>query len=105
MDGFLSFIFYCIVGFYLLGFLGRLALRFWLRRMQKRYEQNPNGANFRSYTWGFGNGNNQQQQQQDQQKKSEGQVTVEAKEQAKRVNKNIGEYVDFEEIKDQPNSK
>lgn len=100
MDGFLSFIFYCIIGFYLLGFLGRLALRLWIRRIQKRYEQNPNGSNFKGYSWNFGAGQQQQQQEQ----KSEGEVTIKTPEQQKRVNKNIGEYVDFEEVKDSTDS-
>ncbi|MFI3266731.1 MAG: DUF4834 family protein [Rikenellaceae bacterium] len=97
MDGFISFIIYFVIGFYLLGFVGRILFRLWLRRIQKRYQQNPQGANFRSYTWGFGQ---QQQQQEQEQNKKEGEVTVKAQEKQKRVNKDIGEYVDFEEIKD-----
>ncbi len=92
--GFISFIMYFVIGFYLLGFVGRILFRLWLRRIQKRYQQNPQGANFRSYTWGSG-----QQQQQQEQNKREGEVTVKTQEKQKRVNQDIGEYVDFEEIK------
>lgn len=104
MGGFLEFILYCVLGFYLLGYLARFLLGLWVRRMQKRYEQNPNRGNFRAYTWGNGHGfgarGAAQNQQQEQQKKQEGEVTIKTQEQQKRVNKNIGEYVDFEEIKE-----
>jgi len=106
MEGFLTFIFFLVLGFYVLGFLLRLALRLYIKRLQKRFggTENgmPNGAFFHQFNFGFG-GNQSQQNNFNQRK--EGDVTItSAKEEAaakgdKKINKDTGDYVDFEEIK------
>ena len=77
MDSVLSFIFFLIVGFYLAGLLGRLLLRRWIIRKQKEFEQGGNPF-FRTYTWG-GGGHSRMTQ--------------------KRVSGDVGDYVEYEEIK------
>ena len=77
MDSVLSFIFFLIVGFYLAGLLGRLLLRRWIIRKQKEFEQGGNPK-----------------------PKPEGKVTVEQTRMTqKRVSGDVGDYVEYEEIK------
>jgi hypothetical protein len=98
MEGFLTFIFFLIIGFYLLGFLIKLALKLYIRRMQKRFGGvgNGNGAFFQNFTYGFG-GNRQASQEEDHR---EGDVTITSTaNQEKKIKKDTGDYVDFEEIK------
>jgi hypothetical protein len=100
MEGFLTFIFFLVIGFYLLGFLIKLAIKLYIRRMQKRFGgfENGNGTFFQNFTYGFG-GNRQASQEE---KHREGDVTITNSSNAnqeKKVNKDAGDYVDFEEIK------
>ncbi len=77
MEGFLKFVVIAILVIYLLGFLFRLLLRYYIKRMAKRFE-------------GFAN---------QTQSRPEGDITVdEPSKQRKKVDKNMGEYVDYEEV-------
>lgn len=94
MDGILSFLFFLIVGLYLFGLISRLLLRSWIRSKQKEFEQ---GGGFygRTYSWGTGN------RTREQEKRPEGEVTIQVPNtEEKKVNKNIGDYVDYEEVKE-----
>lgn len=94
MDGILSFILFLIIGFYVAGLIGRVLLRRWIMRKQKEFEQGGNPF-FRAYTW---SGN---QTRNDSQRKPEGKVTVEqTRVTEKRVSGEVGDYVDYEEIKE-----
>ncbi|WP_320054627.1 DUF4834 family protein [uncultured Acetobacteroides sp.] len=98
MEGFLTFIFFLIIGFYLLGFLVRLALKLYIRRMQKRFggAGNGGGAFFQNFTYGFGGS---RQASQDASHR-EGDVTITSTASAeKKIRRDTGDYVDFEEIK------
>ena len=76
MVGFLTFLFYFFLALMILGFISRILLKFWLRRVFKRMNQgatNSNqGTNF--------NSNNPQPKK-------------------KIIDRNEGDYVDYEEIK------
>ncbi len=101
MEGFLTFIFFFIVTVYVLGLLGRMFLRYWLHKKQKEFEeqfgQNGGGFTYRQYTWGRG-ANRQRQEN----RKREGEVSVQRPAvETKKVNRDVGEYVDFEEIKEE----
>ncbi|MFO8020998.1 MAG: DUF4834 family protein [Perlabentimonas sp.] len=75
---FLAIFFLIIV---LLGYIFRFLLRFFVRRMQKRYEKG--------------------QQQQGRYKRKEGEVHVtKTPPTEKIVDKDVGEYVDYEEVDD-----
>ena len=95
MDGILSFILFLIIGFYVAGLIGRVLLRRWIMRKQKEFEQGGNPF-VRAYTWSSGN-----QTRNDSQRKPEGKVTVEqTRVTEKRVSGEVGDYVDYEEIKE-----
>lgn len=95
MDGILSFILFLIIGFYVAGLIGRVLLRRWIMRKQKEFEQGGNPF-FRAYTWSSGS-----QTRNDSQPKPEGKVTVEqTRVTEKRVSGEVGDYVDYEEIKE-----
>lgn len=95
MDGILSFILFLIIGFYVAGLIGRVLLRRWIMRKQKEFEQGGNPF-FRTYTWSSGS-----QPRNDSQRKPEGKVTVEqTRVTEKRVSGEVGDYVDYEEIKE-----
>jgi len=75
---FLRFLAISFLVLFLLGLISRLLLQLFVKRMGKRYGWN-----------------------QSSQSRPEGDVTVnQTHQQNKMVNKDIGEYVDFEEIKD-----
>ena len=85
--------FFVIVGFYLLGWIGRWALTAWLRKKQREFASGADPFS-RVYTWGTRSGARPSRPQ------SEGNVTVsEAEPQEKKINKNVGDYVDYEEVK------
>lgn len=91
MEGFLTFILFTILGFYILGFIGKLLIKRYLRKVQKQFEGFANNANAQ-YQGTSSQGYNQQQQ--------EGDVTVTQKgDQDKKFKNDIGDYVDFEEVK------
>ena len=96
--GFLEFLLGLILFFYLLGWIGRLLLRLWVCRMQRKFEQNPQEGNFRTYTWNFGGHNRRPNTP-----KQEGDITIKTNtSSSKQVREDIGDYVDFEEI-EKPN--
>lgn len=102
---FLSVILTIVIGFWLLGIIGRLLLRFWVGRMQRRMQQGGGGAGGGAFNYGpfkgfytsYGSAGTSAQSKD---KRKEGEVTVETTGQTKSHNhKDIGDYVDFEEVK------
>lgn len=94
---FLKVIFFIIVGFYLFGLIGRLLLRHWVMKKQKEFQQNGNagGYTFKQYTWGTGADRTSQRATR------EGEIKVEKTAGThKKVSKQVGDYVDYEEIKE-----
>lgn len=89
MDKFLSFIFYTIITLWLLGLLGRWLMRRWLRKKQREFsEQFGGGAQY------------QRNRSSRRQNGREGDVRVQQTARIeKKVSGNVGEYVDFEEVK------
>lgn len=90
MEGFLTFILVAVLSFYLIGWLGRMLLRRWVARKQREMaERFAGGA-------GFG------AQQTGRKARKEGEVTVQAKTATgKKVAKDIGECVEYEEVKEE----
>ena len=92
LETMLEFIFFFIVGIYLFGLLGRLLLKYWIRKQQQAFE-NGTGPFTRTYTWGT-------QGRRRPAPKPEGDVTIQqSRASEKKVSKNVGDYVDYEEIK------
>lgn len=108
MEMFLSFILFIVIGFWLLGIIGRWALRSFILRKQREMEeqfgsgggsQTFGSGNFRGfYTFGGSPGGSRSSAP-----KSEGEITVERNQEpdGQGVSKKIGEYVEFEEIAEQ----
>lgn len=96
MDSVLSFLFFMILGFYLLGIVGRLLLRMWVRRVQRQFEQGQGGGTYsKTYSWGRGGA------AQRAETRPEGDVVIQAPATTeKKINKTVGDYVDYEEIKE-----
>ncbi len=93
MEAMLTFILGTILFFYLAGIVGRWALARWVQKKQREFEQQGgNGPYSRVYTWGSrGQGNRA--------RKPEGEVSIQRTQAAeKRVSKNIGDYVEYEEV-------
>lgn len=91
----LAFILYVILGFYLLGLIGRFFLRRWVAKKQKEFEANGGspGGFYRTYTWG-GRGKNTEKEQ-----KPEGDITIQRTQiSEKKVSGTIGDYVEYEEV-------
>lgn len=80
---FLSFIFFLFLGLWLAGIVLRALLARWLTRKAAEFNRTASQARHRARTRG----------------RAEGDVTVEAAPESKRVNRSVGEYVDFEEVK------
>lgn len=98
MENFLSILFFVVAGFYLLGWIGRMLLRWFILSQARKMEQG--GATFRGFTWSSGGSSNHKTE------KKEGEVRVERKVQVeKKVNKQVGEYVDYEEVDEQKSDK
>lgn len=90
MEALLTFLFFLIAGFYLISLLGRVFFSHWIRKKQRQFSEGK-GDSFRAYTWG---------QTDRSSKRSEGDITVSTTRQTeKKINKNVGDYVDFEEVK------
>lgn len=90
MEGFLTFILFVILGIYVLGFVGRLILKMYLRKVQKQFEGFANSAGTQ----------NRQYSENSNQQQHEGDVTItQASGQDKKFKDNVGDYVDFEEVK------
>lgn len=97
MGTFLSVIFFIIFGFYLLGLIGRLILSLFIRKTQRDFEKGK-GPFTRTYSWGTGGRQSQNRQPKAQ---PEGEITVEYREATeKKVSKQVGDYVEFEEIEE-----
>lgn len=98
MEGFLTFVICLILGFYLLGFLIKLALKLYIRRIQKRFGEggNASGPFFQTFSYGFGD-----KRQASQENNHEGDVTITnaTSKSEKKITRDTGDYVDFEEIK------
>ncbi len=95
MGTLLKFIFIFVAVVYVLGLIGRLLLGRWVKKAQRDFQQNPQGGGgfYRQYTFG---GNRQQQQR----PAKEGEIKItDAPAKEKKVSREIGEYVDFEEMK------
>lgn len=102
--GFLKFLFFLIAGFYLLGYIGSLLFRWWVLKKQREFQQNKdnNAGSFysRTYTWGA-NGNQAQGARSEGRSQKEGEIHVDKISQnEKKVNSKVGDYVDFEEVKE-----
>lgn len=93
----LSTIFYIIAGLVLFALIGSYILRRRIRKMQE--EASQQGAHYRTYTWNFGGGRQSTESTNSSQaNRNEGRVRVETSvKPQKRVNDDVGEYVDFEE--------
>jgi predicted lipid-binding transport protein (Tim44 family) len=99
----LSFIFGVIGFFILLALIGTLIFRHRLRKMQREAQEQsgPSGA-YRTYTWHFGGGHNGNSSSHTSSRHhsnpNEGRVSVDSIPRTqKRVNEDVGEYVDFKE--------
>lgn len=78
MLAFLRFVLIAILVIYAVGFIFRLLLRFYIKRMGKRYGWNA----------------------QESEQRPEGDIEVKGnRPQSKKVDKDLGEYVDYEEVK------
>ncbi len=103
IEAFISFVICAILGFYLLGFIGRIALKFFIRKKTREFQEqfgakgNYNGQS--QSNWNR-SANTNSSTQQDEAKEEEGKIHVQqAANTEKRVSRNVGEYVDFEEVK------
>lgn len=115
MEMLLSIILSIIIGFWLLGLIGKIFLRYWLLKKQRQMEQQMRNGGYSSDGGGFsgtfgsgpfrgfystgggaGGGNPHRDTP-----KPEGEVTVDKTNSTSQhsINKQIGEYVDFEDIK------
>ena len=92
MGGFLTFLLSVVCGFYVLGFISKWALRYWIRQKQQQFTDRAN-----SNKEGFAQRNSAETSKQ---RDEEGKVYVQ-KNMANetKVSDKVGEYVDFEEIK------
>jgi len=88
----LTVLFFIIAGFYLAGLLGRLLLGHWIRKKQREFGE---GGFSRTYTWSTG-------RRDASERKTEGDVTVSRTQASpeKKINRDVGDYVDYEEIKE-----
>ena len=96
MEAFLSFLFFLILGFYVVGALGRWLLRRWIGKKQQEFAERFGGASggeFRGYSWNFGARTRRPSPR-------EGEVTVQqiSRVPKKRVSGTVGDYVEFEEV-------
>ncbi|MDD3108410.1 MAG: DUF4834 family protein [Alistipes sp.] len=75
---------------YLTGLLGRILFSYWIRKKQREMGLDPSGG----FSWGVRGSRERPRTQ------AEGDITVQkAQTQAKKINKNVGDYVDYEEVK------
>lgn len=92
--GFLTVLFYIVLTIWILGLLGKLAFRYIIYRAQKNMQQGGGGAFYRSYTWG-----GTREQKQEATKEGEVKIKTPPVDQSKKISKDVGDYVDYEEIK------
>ena len=85
--GFLKFLFFAIVGIWLLGLIIRAVFSRWLRRRTEEYNRAAENAR-------------KEARRQARSNRREGEVTVDATEAVpeKKVSRGVGEYVEFEEV-------
>jgi len=89
---FLGFLFFLLLGLYIFGLVVKLLFRIWFTGKMKHFRQNG-GASFRTGTRGTEGSNNRSR------RAPEGAVTVEQSAmQPRRVNRNVGDYVAYEEV-------
>lgn len=98
METFISIIFFTVVGLYLLGLMGKFLLRRWILKKQREFQeqfggQAGQGQSYRQ-SWSFGGNRHNEPSK-------EGEIKVETSvnNSEKRIKKDVGEYVDYEEIK------
>lgn len=95
MGGFLTFLLSVVCGFYVLGFISKWALRYWIRKQQQQFTNRTNSNN---NTWG--NSSQANSADASKQRDEEGKVYVQKPAPSEtKVSDKVGEYVDFEEIK------
>lgn len=84
---FLTFLFFLLAGFWFVGLIFRTIFSSWLRKRTEEYRRAAKAA--------------QKEAQRQARGRREGEVTVETTQTAagKKVNRSVGEYVEFEEIK------
>lgn len=93
---FLTVLFFIVVGFYLLGLLGKLLLTYWIRKKQREFAEGGGGFS-RTYTWSSG-------RRQASRPRPEGDISVQRTEAARgRVNRSVGDYVEYEEVEENRN--
>lgn len=93
MEGFFTFIFTAILLIYLLGFLGRFIFRIWLSRRLRDIERNGGNTSGQPFFWSKSWGGVP--------KSKEGSVKVTKNpKDTHKVDKTLGEYVEYEEIKE-----
>lgn len=96
--GFLGTVISILLGFYLLGFIGRLFLRFWIAKKVKDMQNGKGGA----YYGGFWT--NASSKQNDPNPKKEGDVTITSPgDSDRKIDSSVGEYVEYDEIKKDEN--
>lgn len=82
----LTILFFIVVGIYLMGLVGRLALGYWIRKKQREFAESGQAGGFsRTYTWGGRKASRS---------RAEGDVTRPAdsrRRPAKKINKNVGD--------------
>ncbi|MFI3330703.1 MAG: DUF4834 family protein [Rikenellaceae bacterium] len=84
------------IGFYILGLLGRLWLRWFIAKKQKEFAQGKQSKGF-YYSTSFGGKNNNNNKTNT---KKPGEINIEQiKTTEKKVNTKVGDYVDYEEVK------
>lgn len=87
MESFITFIFVSIFVIWLLGLVGRWLLRYWLQKKQRQFAEQ------------FGGAQQQQTRGNRRQNRREGEVSVQQTVRVeKKVNKEVGDYVEFEEV-------
>lgn len=91
MEAILSFIVIAVLIFYLIGFIGRTFLSYWIRKKQQEFAQGKGSGPF--FQWRTGPSASQKS------KRPEGEVTVEKTHTPQpKVNRNVGDYVEYEEL-------
>jgi len=91
--GFLTFIFFLVLGVYLLQWVFRLWLRWRIKKLQQQMENGGGQGYYKQYSWGTGNSGRRERPT------PEGEVKVETNTApGKKVNDRIGDYVDYEEV-------
>lgn len=97
MDWLISFILISLIVYYVLRWLAPKLLGLWLLRKQRQFaDQFGQGKGF-TYTWGGPKQNAGGTKSEN--RKKEGEVRIERTQTAqKKVNRNVGDYVEYEEV-------